>query len=526
MPYVGKSPSNGVRNRFYFTASGGETSLSGADDNSKTLTFSDAAYVDVILNGNTLVSGTDYTAANNTISSFSPALDSDDVVEIVAYDIFSVADTVSASSGGTFNGNVTMSKLSADSGVFSNDLIVDTNTLSVNASTNKVGIGTTSPDEKLHIKTSNVTTLLLERDGTGTQISALVMKDGSGDQIRLSSSDASYRFSTGSSNTERVRIGSGGNLGVGSTAVDSNSYDDITDSGAGLVLGTGGVSNAGVQIRTSGSGTGRIYFGDNSGDDQGRKSGAIEYNHSSDYMSFRANGSEWMRMTQDGDIGLLGSTSPLANSITMGPHSNPRIILKGNGSGYTEGAFVCEAPNDYRGGGIYMYNNEGTNTDTEWYAGRVYANADNYHICFKSGPTAVGQDTAQSGNKKFILYQNGNYDFTGSDVSDRRLKQDISDDSDALAGILQLQTKKFRFKKFDSADDSEVLRPMQHGFIAQDVKNIFPLLVTGDSSSSHRSEFLGLDYNGLTALLVRAVQEQNTIINDLKTRISALEDSA
>ena len=125
MPYVGKSPSNGVRNRFYFTASGGETSLSGADDNSKTLTFSDAAYVDVILNGNTLVSGTDYTAVNNTISSFSPALDSDDVVEIVAYDIFSVADTVSASSGGTFNGNVTMSKLTADSGVF-NDAVTIT----------------------------------------------------------------------------------------------------------------------------------------------------------------------------------------------------------------------------------------------------------------------------------------------------------------------------------------------------------------------------------------------------------------
>src|SRR6056300_1693378 len=104
MPYIGKSPSAvGVRNRFYFTASGGETSFSGSDDNGKTLVFTDAAYVDVILNGGNLVSGTDYTAtpSTNTIGGLI-ALVSGDVVEIIAYDVFSVSDTVSASSGGTF----------------------------------------------------------------------------------------------------------------------------------------------------------------------------------------------------------------------------------------------------------------------------------------------------------------------------------------------------------------------------------------------------------------------------------------
>ena len=108
MPYIGKSPSAvGVRNRFYFTASGGETSLSGSDDNGKTLVFSDASYVDVILNGGNLVSGTDYTAtpSTNTISGLT-ALVANDVVEIIAYDVFSVSDTVSAASGGTFQSNV------------------------------------------------------------------------------------------------------------------------------------------------------------------------------------------------------------------------------------------------------------------------------------------------------------------------------------------------------------------------------------------------------------------------------------
>ena len=108
MPYIGKSPSAvGVRNRFYFTASGGETSLSGSDDNGKTLVFSDASYVDVMLNGGNLVSGTDYTAtpSTNTISGLT-ALVANDVVEIIAYDVFSVSDTVSAASGGTFQSNV------------------------------------------------------------------------------------------------------------------------------------------------------------------------------------------------------------------------------------------------------------------------------------------------------------------------------------------------------------------------------------------------------------------------------------
>jgi hypothetical protein len=53
-----------------------------------------------------LVAGTDYvTTTTNTISSLA-ALAASDIVEVVVYDIFSVADTVSASSGGTFNGSV------------------------------------------------------------------------------------------------------------------------------------------------------------------------------------------------------------------------------------------------------------------------------------------------------------------------------------------------------------------------------------------------------------------------------------
>ena len=92
MAYIGKTPTQGFRQRFIFTATGGETSLSGADDNSQTLTFTDGEYVDVKLNGVQLIAGTDYnTTTANTIGGLT-ALTASDVVDITVYDVFSVAN--------------------------------------------------------------------------------------------------------------------------------------------------------------------------------------------------------------------------------------------------------------------------------------------------------------------------------------------------------------------------------------------------------------------------------------------------
>lgn len=111
MAYIGKSPQLGVRSRFYFTATGGETSLSGASDNGAVLLFTDGNYVDVSLNGVALVAGTDYTTTTtNTISNLA-ALAANDIVEIIVYDVFSVADSLT--SGGTINGGLTVSGTAA-----------------------------------------------------------------------------------------------------------------------------------------------------------------------------------------------------------------------------------------------------------------------------------------------------------------------------------------------------------------------------------------------------------------------------
>ena len=108
MPYIGRSTDGfGVRNRFIYLASSGDTSVSGADANGATLTFTDGAYVDVYLNGVLLKPTTDYnTSTAGTIAGLS-ALNTNDEVTVVVYDVFTVADMVSATSGGTFSGNVT-----------------------------------------------------------------------------------------------------------------------------------------------------------------------------------------------------------------------------------------------------------------------------------------------------------------------------------------------------------------------------------------------------------------------------------
>ena len=108
MPYQGRQLGVGVRSRFIYTAAGGQTTFSGADSNGRTLAYQDGAYVDVFLNGVCLVPTTDFTATTKTSISLISGATASDVVEIVCYDIATMADTVSKSQGGTFDGAVTV----------------------------------------------------------------------------------------------------------------------------------------------------------------------------------------------------------------------------------------------------------------------------------------------------------------------------------------------------------------------------------------------------------------------------------
>tara|TARA_R110000782_G_scaffold11626_1_gene35135 strand:+ start:58 stop:450 length:393 start_codon:yes stop_codon:yes gene_type:complete len=93
MPYQGRQPGLGVRSRFVYIATNGQTSFSGSDSNSLVLRYDDGSYVDVYLNGALLIPITDYAATTKTSVVLSSGAATSDTVEILAYDIGTLANT-------------------------------------------------------------------------------------------------------------------------------------------------------------------------------------------------------------------------------------------------------------------------------------------------------------------------------------------------------------------------------------------------------------------------------------------------
>jgi hypothetical protein len=168
---------NGTSERNTYTATAGQTSFAATYD---------AGYVDVYLNGIKLIDGTDFTATSGTSVVLASGAALNDTVDIVAYGTFELLNTelndlsdvntsgVSSGDVLTYNGSVfapsaptvyTLSSLGianhdditvdASSNVtLSNDLTVDTSTLKVDSTNNRVGIGTASPANPLHVTAS------------------------------------------------------------------------------------------------------------------------------------------------------------------------------------------------------------------------------------------------------------------------------------------------------------------------------------------------------------------------------------
>jgi len=86
--------------RFVYTATAGQTTFSGADDNSQTLSY-DIGFVDVYLNGVKMVNGTDVTVNNGTSVVFASGVALNDIVDINTFGTFDLAsfDTSSITSG-------------------------------------------------------------------------------------------------------------------------------------------------------------------------------------------------------------------------------------------------------------------------------------------------------------------------------------------------------------------------------------------------------------------------------------------
>ena len=119
MPYIGVSPQFGVRRKHTYTATAGQTSFSGAGSEGATLSYKDSNFVDVYQNGVKL-GDADYTSTSGTAIVLAQGASVSDLVEIIVFDAFSAADTVSKADGGTFDGDVTFAGAFTSQGIDDN----------------------------------------------------------------------------------------------------------------------------------------------------------------------------------------------------------------------------------------------------------------------------------------------------------------------------------------------------------------------------------------------------------------------
>ena len=134
MPYIGRSEQFGVRSRFVYQATASQTSFSGSDANSLSLSYSDSLYMDVYQNGVLLKAGTDYTATTGTTVVLTTGASLNDIVEMVVYDTFSVANSYTKTESDTrypFKGNNSIIRLNGNT--ISADITIDSDENGVSA---------------------------------------------------------------------------------------------------------------------------------------------------------------------------------------------------------------------------------------------------------------------------------------------------------------------------------------------------------------------------------------------------------
>ena len=102
-----------------------------------------------------------------------------------------------------------------------------------------------------------------------------------------------------------------------------------------------------------------------------------------------------------------------------------------------------------------------------------------------------------------------------TNASDARGKENIADIHYGLDTVMALQPRQYDVK----SDGSHAV-----GFVAQEVLPVVPELVHV-TRRTENDEFYGLDYGSMTAVLVKAIQEQQALINDLRARVAALESN-
>lgn len=122
-------------------------------------------------------------------------------------------------------------------------------------------------------------------------------------------------------------------------------------------------------------------------------------------------------------------------------------------------------------------------------------------------------------NSAYKLYVYGKLKSDGiTEMSDRRLKQDIETLSSSLDKIQQLRGVNYNWRRENNIG-VEFEEGIQVGLIAQEVEIVFPELVDTDDQG-----YKSVEYSKLVAVLIEALKEQELKISSLELQTKGLED--
>tara|TARA_Y100001978_G_scaffold151647_1_gene136876 strand:- start:217 stop:1860 length:1644 start_codon:yes stop_codon:yes gene_type:complete len=252
----------------------------------------------------------------------------------------------------------------------------------------KVGFGTNNPAYPLEVVGDGGGAFAASTNSAHGQLS-IVGKNSNGQVSAISriksypdgsSSQAHMAFETRDSSSqmvERLRITSAGRILIATTTEGHSNADDLT-----IATAAGSLGNTGITIRSSTTGDGNIFFSDATSGD-GETKGVIKYAHNTDHMQFNTAGTERLRITTDGRIGINQSS----------PNNYELDIRKRSG--------VTDA-------NIRLYNNDTTATsDTIMRFQIAGTDANNYIYFGDSGDANAGQIRYNHGSNYMSFNTNG-----------------------------------------------------------------------------------------------------------------------
>jgi hypothetical protein len=377
---------------------------------------------------------------------------------------------------------------------------------------------------------------------------------------------AFYTRANGGSDTERMRIDSSGNVGIGvvPSSWASNTFDAL-QLGVGIGVGNltarvDGINAVGLGLNWYyGGGATNTYVASSFATNYVQEAGTHKWLHAASGTAGAAlTFTESMRIDSSGNVGI-GTTTP--NSAGLGANGQTlqlgtRTFIATDSSGdtrlgglsgsnftafYSGGTermrissgnllvgtttladvnglvtnHLFEGANSTAGdGAVGVYNNTGTASSPALVVLNRDSSTDssNRFVQFYANVTS---STAQSMGG---IVGNGVDNVQFASISDVREKTNIESINGSLNKIKALNPV-----EFDWITSGEHCKA---GFIAQEVEKVFPEFVVENMSSEGQEERKGLTggmTGGIVAHLVKAIQEQNELINDLRARVAQLE---